>query len=760
VFTNYHIESMAKLLHVDPSIVHSGLASLGCTFLPAKLNGRSVCIPTDLNELCSVCLPLCLYVAPLIDPKRKYWLRWCMGSIEPTPIRYEECREHARLVADALTAIFDAADDCVDVALQRLKESGMDMPSTCQVLQQSIGINDSIPPLFLLSAANERSAKSKHEKSTHPAATVSLVTQDHSVGRWGFRDCKFVVRVDQKGDSYVTMTGKRYSLSEKRLYKLLPFIEKETAVKINLVEEAFNNKSLLECERYALGDEDLSEIQSCVQCVSVTNSDRIEHGGGHALSHVFCLRSNHPLRYPDAVVWPCSEAEVEDIIKLAKRKDWCLIPYGGGTNVTLATQCPDRSQEPRSIISVDMTRMNSILWLNEEDGLACVEAGITGAELIHQLKTRGYTIGHEPDSLEFSTLGGWIATKASGMKKNRYGNIEDIVKDVHVVGIGGVYKRTGPARTGWGRESVGTDMLSLMFGSEGCLGIVTRATVRVWPVPQVVDHDSVLFANFGAGLKFSRGVAQLERNMPASCRLLDNAHFRLGQALQPTETLLQSIIKTVGKKKLLWLFPVDEYNVVCATLLYEGTQEEVTVQKKAVQRLVKMHGGVHLGSKVGQAGYEMTFMIAYLRDFAMTFHVLGESFETFTPWSKLEQIVEATKVRIEHEHRNRLLPGKPYVGCRVTQLYHEGACLYFYFCMTCKGVPNASKVYAEIEHAARETILENGGSLSHHHGVGKLRSDFLSTVDSRPWLQAKRSIKHALDPTNVFGARNGVYHHE
>ena len=150
-------------------------------------------------------------------------------------------------------------------------------------------------------------------------------------------------------------------------------------------------------------------------------------------------------------------------------------------------------------------------------------------------------------------------------------------------------------------------------------------------------------------------------------------------------------------------------------------------------------------------------MIAYLRDFAMTYHLLGESFETFVPWSKVDTLVHETKNRILQEHQSRLLPGLPFVGSRVTQLYHEGACVYFYLCFSFEGVSNASEVFAELEKVARDEILKQGGSLSHHHGIGKLRARHLQEL-SVPTVSATiDAIKKAIDSDNIFGARNGPY---
>ena len=177
-------------------------------------------------------------------------------------------------------------------------------------------------------------------------------------------------------------------------------------------------------------------------------------------------------------------------------------------------------------------RKNKVLSINEEDRTVHVQAGIIGSKLVEEMEARGYTIGHEPDSLEFSTVGGWIATKASGMKQNKYGNIENIVKGVRVSSSHGqLYQNSDQDGSCFGRVSTGTDLSSIMFGSEGSLGIITSATLKLWDLPHVKDYESVILKTFEDGLRFMKDISLMGPMKPASARLLDNVQFRLGQAL-------------------------------------------------------------------------------------------------------------------------------------------------------------------------------------------------------------------------------------
>ena len=198
----------------------------------------------------------------------------------------------------------------------------------------------------------------------------------------------------------------------------------------------------------------------------------------------------------------------------------------------------------------------------------------------------------------------------------------------------------------------------------------------------------------------------------------------------------------------------DPEKMAACTLVFEGDADRVRAQERDVYRLAKRHRGLAAGSENGKRGYELTFGIAYIRDFAMNHYILGESFETSVPWSRVVALCDNVKQRIWQEHEKRNLPGKPFVTCRVTQLYDTGVCVYFYFAHHFKGVDRPSEVYGEIERAARDEILRSGGSLSHHHGVGKLRARFLPEIMSPAALEWKRALKRAVDPENLFGAAN------
>lgn len=201
------------------------------------------------------------------------------------------------------------------------------------------------------------------------------------------------------------------------------------------------------------------------------------HSHGATLQEVFVLRNGAFKRCADVVIYPSSTEDVEKMVTLANKHDVVLVPYGGGTNVTNSLVLS--TKEKRMIVSVDMSRMNKIKWVDKTNMMACIEAGIIGQDLERELKNYGVCCGHEPDSMEFSSLGGWISTRASGMKKNYYGNIEDIVQNVKFVTSKGTYNKLSE----WPRVSNGPDLNHIVMGHEGNFGIVTEAVLRIRPIP-------------------------------------------------------------------------------------------------------------------------------------------------------------------------------------------------------------------------------------------------------------------------------------
>jgi len=600
-----------------------------------------------------------------------------------------------------------------------------------------------------------------------PSAQTERLSSEEAIDRWGFKDTRFkAFWVD--GRPAVQVTSSRYAaVGTRPLLRLWELFRLELGVSLR-VDDALKESPLPSLPPPATGLlEKLWEVIPKARVYADADS-RLRAGTGHGLSDIWRLRTRKVLRMPDAVVRPENEDEVLALLKAGSvLKGFAVVPVGGRTNVTSALSLPTREEDPRPFVALDTRGLASVQWVNAEDGVACVEAGITGTALQESLRRHGVNMGMEPDSMEFSTLGGWIATRASGMKRSRYGNIEDMIVEVRVATPTGMLwqhhglsdARRGHPRTGYGRASTNVHLPGLVLGSEGCLGIVTAAVIRIHPLPEVVRYDSVLFPSWDSGAAWMREVARLPAALrPASCRLMDNKQLRLAQAVKEgsqSEGQLKSTIKAAA----IWAQGISMEEASAVTLVFEGSKAEVDVQRRALGDLVRKSGGLWGGASSGEAGYALTFAIAYLRDFGLDHHILSESLETMAPWSAVSRVWPAVVSAVESEYGLLRLPGRPYLSCRMTQLYDEGAVLYMYLAVCTAGLPpeQALKVFERLEHAARQAAMRAGGCLSHHHGVGKLRAALLPKTQAPAVQKALEGLQAALDPEGVLGARNGPW---
>jgi alkyldihydroxyacetonephosphate synthase len=581
---------------------------------------------------------------------------------------------------------------------------------------------------------------------SHPA---EIPSQNALWGhKWGYADTAFQI----EDDLSVIMTGNRYPLSGYKMPDLIPYIEASLDIKIDpnnpLVEVSQPPvpPPILQPDFYQKITEHFPSNQ-----YGCADAERLLHSHGQTtLTEVYKVLYGRLARIVDMVFYCESTADAQKLIELAAQYNVCLVPFGGGTSVSGALQLP--LTETRTIVSVDMKRMNRVEWIDKENLRAGVQAGITGKQLEEVLQQQGFVCGHEPDSLELSTLGGWIATNASGMKKNRYGNIEQIIETITLLTPTGSIAQIAPTP----RASLGMQLHPLLFGNEGNLGLITEAIIKIHPRPQTTQYNSLIFPNFALGVQFLYDLAH-SGFLPASVRLVDNHQFRFSQALKPRATGMETYLDRLKKFYVLNLKGFDPQQMVAATIVMEGSAAEVASQRKTILRLAKQYQGLATGAANGQRGYMLTYGIAYLRDFLSPYSITGETFETSVPWSKIQQVCDGVKQQLQTLHQQYNLPGKPYLSYRISQSYHTGVCLYFMFAVSIQGIPEAEDVCVQIEHSLRQTILANGGSISHHHGVGKIRQAFMKDALSPTSIKLLHQIKQAIDPQNIFGIRNNVF---
>ena len=566
--------------------------------------------------------------------------------------------------------------------------------------------------------------------------------------RWGYKDSEFVLNQDRS----VSMTGKRYEICGIKMPDFIPYVEEMLGVSID------PNDKLEENDDKIVKDPKINEpfynsIQSNFSKDRYTfdNGERLLHSQGQTTDEVHKAMYSSIDKIIDMVFYLESHEEAEKLIQLAIKHDVCLIPYGGGTSVSNALQIP--INEKRMVVAVDTRRMNEIESIDIHNRRITVQAGITGKKLEELLLKDGLTVGHEPDSIEFSTLGGWISTNASGMKKNRYGNIEDIIENVTMITPKGTVEQIRPIT----RASIGIKPQNILLGSEGNFGIITKATLKVHKTPTIQDYNSAVFHDWETGVAFMKELSESEF-IPASARLMDNAQFRFGQALKERSKGLDIWLKKIEKFFVLKIKGFDPSKMVGASFKIEGNKADVNHQINKLKLLTKKYNGIIAGRENGKRGYNLTFAIAYIRDFMSAYHIIGETMETSVPWTKIHDVCDAVNKRLNEMHEKYDIPGKPYISYRIPQIYHTGVCIYFMFAISVKGIENAIGKFHEIEHSMRDAIITSGGSISHHHGVGKLRKDFMKATISEGSIELLKNIKNAHDPHNIFGIKNNIFH--
>ncbi|KAG8177710.1 hypothetical protein JTE90_008335 [Oedothorax gibbosus] len=580
-----------------------------------------------------------------------------------------------------------------------------------------------------------------HTKSTIPKCRQELLKWNG----WGYKDSKFSLndKINQ-----IEFSGDRYPIGNKVLPNFKAWVENIIGIDLNAPSPSQPGIKNEDLPKPIINEKFVEEIKQLGIDYTLDPQDRLFRAHGHTMREIFILRESNFERIPDIVIWPRCHDDVASIVRLAVEQNVAIIPFGGGTSVSGAVECPPTEQ--RMIVSLDTSQMNRILWVNKDNNTALVEAGIIGQDLERELSKFGLCTGHEPDSCEFSSLGGWVATRASGMKKNIYGNIEDMLVHVKMVTPKGEIQKNCQVP----RMSSGPDIHQFILGSEGTLGVVTEVIIRVRPIPPCIKYGSIVFPSFEPGVDCLREVVR-QQLKPASMRLMDNLQFTFGHALKPESTSVISALADQLKK--IYVTQIKGYDVhkMCVvTLLFEGTKSDVENLERRIYAIAARYGGLPAGEDNGKRGYMLTYVIAYIRDLGLDYGVVSESFETSVPWDRVIDLCRNVKDRIQREVRSHGIQSPAFASCRVTQSYDVGACVYFYFAFGYQGVADPVHTYESIEAAARDEIIASGGSISHHHGVGKLRKRWLPETVSDVGVNMLKAVKQSVDPLNIFANGN------
>jgi alkyldihydroxyacetonephosphate synthase len=457
---------------------------------------------------------------------------------------------------------------------------------------------------------------------------------------------------------------------------------------------------------------------------------RIRHAGGRSYPDLLRLRNGDVRHAPDAVVRPASHEEVATVLAACAELGIAVVPFGGGTSVVGGVE-PDRGRFA-SVVSLDLSNLSALMALDPIARTATLGPGLRGVEAEALLNARGHTLGHFPQSYEYATIGGFVATRSAGQASTGYGRIDDLVQRVRCATPSGELVAGRPPAS-----AAGPDLLQLLVGSEGALGVLTEITLRIAPVPAVRRYEGWALRSYSEGLAALRTLAQ-EGPRPDVARLSDHDETRvsLAQVEGPEGVALRTLLR--ARRRL------DGCLVIAG---YEGSATDVDGRRKGVGKVLRAHDGMRLGRPVGDAWAKSRFSGPYLRDALMDRGVLVDTLETAATWDRLPQVYAAVRTAL----RGALTVGgrPPIVLCHVSHLYVTGASLYFTFLAPAPPGQELDR-WRAAKDAAGDAITEAGATITHHHAVGRDHLPWMDREVGALGMAALRAVKDRLDPEGIM----------
>ena len=468
----------------------------------------------------------------------------------------------------------------------------------------------------------------------------------------------------------------------------------------------------------------LAAPAALAEIVSDDRRDRVTHALGKAYRDVvrgFRGQIDNP---PDVVARPRDEAEVEAVLAWCADAGAAAIPFGGGTSVCGGVE-PRVGDEYAGAVTIDLGRLDRVLEVDQVSRAARIQAGVLGPALNAQLAEHGLTLRHFPQSFEFSTLGGWIATRAGGHFATVWTHIDDLVESVRAITPSGDWESRRLPGSG-----AGPSPDRMLIGSEGILGVITEAWVRVHERPAHKASAAVAFQSFAAGAEAVRALAQSGLN-PSNCRLLDPTEAGVTGADDSGRAVLVLGLESAHQ-------PVDPLFDQALELARDFGGEVTSERPDTRDERPGAAGG-------GDSAWRDAFLSApYLRDSLVACGVLSETFESAITWDRFEEFHATVS-----ETAARAAGDEAKVMCRFTHLYPDGPAPYFTILAPARRGSEVEQ-WDEIKAAVSEALIAGGGTITHHHAVGR---------DHRPWYDrqrpdqfatALRAAKTALDPGAVL----------
>lgn len=466
--------------------------------------------------------------------------------------------------------------------------------------------------------------------------------------------------------------------------------------------------------------------------ISTDKEDRVRHARGQSLPDWLAMRSGDFKFFPDGVAFPESSEDLVELLSFCDQENILVIPYGGGTSVAGHIN-PFESQQ--AILTVDMGRMNQLLDLNIESQIATFGAGTPGPLVESQLRARGYTLGHFPQSFELSTVGGWVVTRSSGQQSLRYGRIEDMFAGGEVITpVGRLDIPTFPA------SAAGPDIKALVMGSEGRMGIVSQVKVRVRKLAEQENFYVSFFPSWQQAKSAARDLVQSDVVL---------SMLRLSNAVETeTQLALAGHEKQIGLlEKGLKLFNVAEGKCMM-TFGLTGTKAQCNTALTQLKKVTKPYKAIHTGSFMGNKWAEKRFTMPYFRESLWQKGYVVDTLETATDWDNVDNLLDKIETNLRTVLGDK---AQLHVFTHLSHVYKQGSSIYTtYIFKAGEDYQATLDQWAILKQSTSEIIVNNRGTISHQHGVGKDHQPYLTTEKGELTIRAIKNLCDTFDPNKIM----------
>jgi alkyldihydroxyacetonephosphate synthase len=465
--------------------------------------------------------------------------------------------------------------------------------------------------------------------------------------------------------------------------------------------------------------------------VFTSAEDRIRHATGCGYADLARLRGGRLEAAPDAVLLPAGADVVRRVLEICATEGIAVVPFGGGTSVVGGVE-PLRGSHSR-LVSLDLTRLRGVT-VDQRSLTARLGAGLRGPEAEAALNAEGVILGHFPQSFEYATLGGFAATRSAGQASSGYGRFDALVSAVRLIAPAGELRTLDTPHT-----AAGPSLRELVVGSEGVFGVIPEVTVRVRPQPRRRRYEAWMVESFEAGAEIVRALAQ-GPGLPDVIRISDEEETEVSLALSGPRglagTLFGGYLGVRGKRG------------GCLIVVgIEGEEESVARRRALAVRALRRGGAAYLGQGAGRSWEHGRFQGPYLRDTLMGMGAMVETLETSHTWSRLADLHAAVSGAIRDSLAAQGTPGL--VFCHLSHAYEDGASLYFTFISRARRGAEIEQ-WRVVKRAASEAIVAAGGTITHHHAVGRDHAPYMKAEVGETGIDVLRAVKEQLDPTGIM----------